>query len=116
MLGSTTLVGAHQRHGILHQQENNRRYNQRLSGHRMCSGSGRVIGPLPLHSVPQLHISSFGVIPKKTPGKWRLIVDLSAPEGSSVNDGVDEKYCSLHYISVDNAAEAIVANGRGALL
>ena len=75
-----------------------------------------VIGPLPPQTIPQLHISSFGVIPKKTPGKWRLIVDLSAPEGRSVNDGVDEKYCSLHYISVDNAAEAVVANGRGALL
>ena len=78
--------------------------------------SGRVIGPLTPQDFAQLHVSSFGVIPKKTPGKWRLIVDLSAPEGTSVNDGVDDKYCSLHYVSVDDAAEAIVAKGQGALL
>ena len=33
-----------------------------------------------------LHISRFGVVPKSSqPGKWRLIVDLSDPVGSSVN-------------------------------
>ena len=30
----------------------------------------------------QIHCSPFGVIPKKNkPGNWRLIVDLSSPEG-----------------------------------
>ena len=43
---------------------------------------GRVLGPLD----PDL--SSFGVIPKGTTGKWRLIMDLLAPEGKSVNDGI----------------------------
>ena len=78
--------------------------------------SGRVLGPLSPLVSPRIHISSFGVIPKKTPGKWRLIVDLSSPEERSVNDGVDEKYCSLHYVSVDDAAKAIVAKGQGSLL
>jgi len=36
-----------------------------------------------------MHCSPFGVIRKKHKlGKWRLIIDLSAPEGSSVNDGI----------------------------
>ena len=35
----------------------------------------------------QIHISSFSVILKRQqPGKWRLIVDLSAPHGFSVNE------------------------------
>ena len=43
-------------------------------------------------------------------------MDLSAPESSSVNDGVHDKYCSLQYVSVDDAAEAVMAKGQGALL
>ena len=51
---------------------------------------GRVAGPFPSPPLPNLQVSSFGVIPKKgQPGKWRLIVDLSSPHGSSVNDGID---------------------------
>ena len=35
-----------------------------------------------------IHCSPFGVIPKRNrPNKLRLIVDLSSPEGNSVNDG-----------------------------
>lgn len=60
--------------------------------------------------------SSFGVIPKSTPGKWRLILDLSSPEGHSVNDGIDQDLCSLSYISVDDAAKAAARLGQGALL
>ena len=36
-----------------------------------------------------VHVSPFGVIPKKNkPNKWGLILDLSAPAGASVNDGI----------------------------
>ena len=51
---------------------------------------GRVAGPFSSSPFPNLHVSSFGVIPKKgQPGKWRLIVDLSSPGGLSVIDGID---------------------------
>ena len=47
---------------------------------------GRVAGPFNSPPLPNLQVSSFGVIPKQgQPGKWRLIVDLSSPEGSSIN-------------------------------
>ena len=56
-------------------------------------------------------------IPKKNrPGKWRLIVDLSAPEGASTNDGVDKEACSLSYTSVDHIAARVADLGRGTLL
>ena len=42
---------------------------------------GRVMGPLDPNQFPHVHCSQFGVVPKSTPGKWRLIVDLSSPEG-----------------------------------
>ena len=60
--------------------------------------------------------SRFGIIPKSTPGKWRLIVDLSSPEGGSVNDGVAQDRCSLSYVGVNDAAWEILAQGQGALL
>ena len=56
---------------------------------------GRALGPLRLELFPQVHPNRFGVIPKGTSGKWQLIVDMSFPMGSSVNDGIEEALCSL---------------------
>ena len=67
--------------------------------------------------VDGLQISRFGVIPKKNqPGKWRLITDLSSPNGASVNDGIDPALCSLAYASIDDAAAHILTLGKGTLL
>jgi len=76
----------------------------------------RVVGPLTPGEVPGLQTSPFGVIPKRQPGKWRLIVDLSAPEGGSVNDGIDGGLCSLQYVSVEDIVHKIEKMGKGTLL
>ena len=77
---------------------------------------GRVIGPLTPGS-RQLQINHFGVIPKSSqPGKWRLIVDLSHPDGFSINDGIEPELCSLSYASVDSAVAVIMRLGRGTIL
>ena len=75
--------------------------------------AGRLLGPLDPQLFPEVQVSRFGVIPKSDPGKWRLILDLSSPEGSSVNDGIDPERCSLSYMKVDDAARAIERMGRG---
>ena len=68
-------------------------------------------------SLPRFQLNAFGVIPKRhKPGKWRLIVDLSAPEGHSVNDFINKERCSMSYISVDHIAETILHLVHGALL
>ena len=77
---------------------------------------GRVLGPFDEHLLPQLHVSRLGVVPKHSPGQWRIIVDLSSPEGRSVNDGISKDLCSLSYVSVAKAAEAVSRMGPGALL
>ena len=65
----------------------------------------------------KIHCSPFGVIPKKNkPNKWRLILDLSSPEGQSINDGIDKDLASLTYISVDDVVTVIRKAGKGALL
>ena len=78
---------------------------------------GRVAGPFASPPFPRLHISSFGVIPKKgQPGKWRLIVDLSSPGGASVNDGIDPQDFSLQYIKVDQVIRMVSRYGPDALM
>ena len=80
-----------------------------------CS-EGRVLGPLDPTKFPQIHTSRFGVIPKGSTGRWRLIVDMSSPEGGSVNDGIPEELCSLSYVGIKDAARAILDRGRGAMM
>ncbi len=64
-----------------------------------------------------VHCRPFGVIPKKSnPNKWRLILDLSSPEGKSVNDGIPKELSSLSYVSVDDVVHQIMKLGRGAYL
>ena len=66
---------------------------------------------------PRLQISPCGAIPKKhRPDKWRLIVDLSSPRGSSVNDAIPKALCSVSYASVDQAVELAKVLGKGCLL
>ena len=78
---------------------------------------GRLVGPLPQEVAAQAHISPMGAIPKGyTQGKWRLIVDLSSLSGRSVNDGINQAWCSLSYISVDDVTRIIGRMGRGALM
>jgi len=61
-----------------------------------------------------VQISKFWVIPKGTPGKWRLIVDLSASEKFSINDGVDTSTCSLQYVKEEEAAREVAKQGYSA--
>ena len=76
---------------------------------------GRILGPFERDDLApvQVHISRFGLIPKKTPGEWRLIIDLSSSDGASVNDGVYSRLCSLQYVTVEEALQEIIKLGRG---
>ena len=72
---------------------------------------GRVLGPFDPEELPGLHISKFRVIPKSNqPGKRRLILDLSSPNGVSVNDGIQRELCS-QYVKIDEVVEAILGLG-----
>ena len=80
---------------------------------------GRVIGPFSVEiaKASAWYINRFGVIPKQhNPGHWRLIVDLSFPPGTSVNDDIDPALCSLKYTKVEEVANVIVQLGAGTKL
>ena len=80
-------------------------------------GLGHVAGPFDAPPMQNLHVSSFGVIPKKgQPDKWRLIVDLSSPHGHSVNDGIDPESWHLQYIKMDDIIKMVSKFGPGALM
>jgi len=78
---------------------------------------GRVAGPFNQSLVPHAHVSRFGVIPKNhQPNKWRLIVNLSHPTDSSINNRIPKDLCSLKYITVDSAINHINQMDQGTML
>ena len=79
---------------------------------------GRLLGPVHPEIVPRgTQLSPFGVIPKTSqPGKWRLILNLSSPDGGSVNEGIEPDLCSLQYFSLDEVVRYICTMDPGALL
>ena len=65
----------------------------------------------------EIHCSPFGIIPKENkPGKFHLILNLSAPENHSVNDGINKELASLSYVTVDEVAETVQRLSRGTLM
>ena len=79
--------------------------------------AGRLVGPLPQPFLSLVHTSPIGLVPKgHATGKWRMIVDLSSPDPTSVNNGISEDLCSLQYASLDDALQLICHFGPGSQL
>ena len=76
---------------------------------------GHMAGPYSQPPFPNIRCSGVGIVPKKS-GGVRLIMHLSAPSGSSINDGIYPDEFSLHYVTVDDAIRCIFQHGPGALL
>ena len=69
---------------------------------------GRIAGPVSSPLLPHLHISRFGVIPKRhQPGKWCLILNLSSPDGRSVNDGIRKDPFTVQLMKVDGTIDRL---------
>lgn len=77
---------------------------------------GRMGGPFSVAPLDNLVVSPLGVVPKKEPGKFRLIHHLSFPKGGSVNDAKDQGECSVTYTSFDAAVGWVQRYGKGALM
>ena len=72
---------------------------------------GVVLGPFMHEEIRQVQMR---VIPNASqPGKWHLIVDLSHPEGKSVNNVIDPELYLIHYVKVDDVAWRVWQLGRG---
>ena len=76
----------------------------------------RVLGLVDPGLAGSIQVNRFGLVKGQEPDKWRLIVDLSFPGGSSVNDGIGPELCMLHYTSVDAACQRVLELGQGTVL
>ena len=78
------------------------------------------VGALWLRRIPRdthVHWSSIGLVPKDhQPGKFRLIIDLSATQGASVNNVINSSLTTLSYPKVYDAVALVKSAGRGALM
>ncbi|KAM9319925.1 uncharacterized protein PAF06_004366 [Gastrophryne carolinensis] len=75
-----------------------------------------MAGPFSDPPLEDLVVSPLGVVPKKEPGKFRLIHHLSFPRGGSVNDGIAKELSSVSYTSFDFALAMVREVGPGALM
>ena len=64
--------------------------------------NSHTAGPFLSPPIPNLQCSPLGVVPKKD-GTWRIIMDLSSPNSSSINDFIPKDDYTLHYASFDEA-------------
>ena len=67
---------------------------------------GHTLGPFPSPPLDSFHCSPLGAVVKKD-GSARLILDLSSPKGSSVNDGIDAETFAVKYCSFDEAVNMV---------
>lgn len=61
--------------------------------------ASHILGPFPSNNLLcPTNISPIGIIPKQhQQNEWRLIVDMSSPDGTSINDGITPSLTSLVY-------------------
>lgn len=80
--------------------------------------ANRMIGPFDPRAVIEPFVSSpINLTPKKTPGKFRLIHNLSYPYGGvSVNSFIPDEQAAVSYASFDTAIALIQQVGQGAIL
>lgn len=76
---------------------------------------GRIIGPFAFQPISNLRINPVGLVPKSD-GGWRLITNLSFPNGLSVNDFIDEEFCHVQYSKFDNAVQMVQRLGISAYM
>ena len=76
----------------------------------------RISGPYSFKPFDNFVCSPLGLVPKKTPGEFRIIHDLSFPEGNSVNEHISRENATVQYESIENVIQLIKKFGQGALM
>lgn len=76
---------------------------------------GRMLGPFINKPISTLRISPIGLV-EKSDKSWRLITHLSHPKDESVNDFIEDQFCTVKYSSFDKVLNMISSLGRSAEL
>jgi hypothetical protein len=81
--------------------------------------AGRIADPFSSPPFVNFVVSPLGLVPKKVPGAFRLIHDLSYPKFGttpSVNSGIDETDAAVSYETFDDVVQMVQQAGSGSLL
>ena len=80
-------------------------------------GKGRIKGPFNTPPLDDFHVSPLKLVPKSTPGKFRLIHNLSFPyDETSVNFNIPKEESTVQYACVQDAIELIQKIGPGCFM
>lgn len=79
-------------------------------------GLHRISGPYTSKPFENFICSPLGLVPKKSQGEFRIIHDLSFPEGNSVNEHIPRDKAVVQYESIENVIQLIKKFGVGALM
>ena len=73
---------------------------------------GRFRGPFDDPPFARFHTSPLSLKPKKDPGKFRLVIDLSYPyDNTSVNKNIPDEIASVKYTSFEQAIDLLLQSG-----
>ena len=78
--------------------------------------AGRLAGPFQSPPISPFIVSPLGVVPKKSPGEFRLIHHLSFPKGSSVNYGISHYNSMVQYATIGDVITCMKLAGKGCYL
>ena len=73
--------------------------------------ASRISGPYEEIPFDKFQLSPIGVVPKKSPGSYRMITNLSSPEGTSINDNISNVFSNVNYTSFAQAIRMIIDAG-----
>ena len=96
---------------VPHQHRNTQQWSTNTQANK-----GYMAGLFPGTECTNVITSSIVVIPKKNPGKFRIIVDMSSPKNASVNDSIRRQFTHVAYSSVEDAAHLMQHFGTNAQL
>ena len=77
---------------------------------------GRLKGPFQNPPFKSMQISPIGCVPKKSTGGFHLIHLFSYPTGTSINEGISSELSTVSYCYFDDAIDALLKLGKGALM
>lgn len=75
--------------------------------------SQRIARPFDSPPFPYFISSPLGIVPKSDPGKFRIIHDISFPDGNSVNLFIPSENSKVQYDTIDRIVHCF---GKGALM
>ena len=77
---------------------------------------GRVAGPFQSPPLSNMVFSPLGLVPKKEPGDFRLIHDLSYPKANSVNSHIAPEFSAVSFEMLDDCIRIMLELGKGCLI